>query len=137
MAPGRITEQSWSIQTQTVYMCECHPLPVEIHVLCHIAASESGSAKPMWLLTYLWSHASCPLKPSYHPALSQLCVPNPINIFYAHSFFPPPPSSSSFFLTFRNFQSTIICLWPQTCHQTSCFSSLVFLQVAYTSNDSL
>lgn len=88
MAP----EQSRRVQSrQFTYVCDSRPpLTVEFDVFCRSAASESGQTKPIWLLTYLWSHASYPLKPSYQPALSRLCFPNPINIFYAHSFSPPP-----------------------------------------------
>lgn len=78
----------------------------------------------------LWSHGSkhmpghmlcAPLNPPNHTAQSQLCFPNPINIFYAHSSFSPP--WSSFFLPYIQ--------KPLCNHLTTSFPSDVLLSSAW------
>lgn len=62
-------------------------------------------------------HMICaPLNPPNHPARSQLCFPNPINIFYAHSSFASPNiylSPASLFFLFPTFKSHSAIIWPQ------------------------
>lgn len=89
----------------------------------------------------LWSsgHMICaPLNPPNHPARSQLCFPNPINIFYALSSFASPNiylSPSSLFFLFPTLRSHSAIIWPQALLSSVSFKlplRLIALTTSYT-----
>lgn len=89
----------------------------------------------------LWSSGHmirAPLNPPNHPARSQLCFPNPINIFYALSSFASPNiylSPSSLFFLFPTFRSHSAIIWPQALLSSVSFKlplRLIALTTSYT-----
>lgn len=125
--------------TDSLRVCVTPGLLRLLSLMCFVAASESGWAKkPQNYMAFHIALVTClvPHRPSHQPTLSQLGSPNPINIFYAHSFFlsslqPHHPSPSSSHSESFSLRSSVFDLKHAIGHPA--FSSLLFLQVSYTS----